>query len=313
MAIMLPPELETPFAMLGVPWPTEDEMALRAAARRFMTVFYRDFVKIFGEKIIRGARFALHRILGGRSAERTAGRVYADARYVGRTEETMLARLRVAREDQLSPLGGGSTEVFLVELPGGTRMVYKPIPESSYRVSVPESRMPFRELDAYRFSERLGWDLVPPTAVWNGPRGLGSVQMYVGNARHGWREWTETERQRAGAFDYVIGNLDRSSGNFLTDDDGALKLIDHALSSPTSSEAAIRSPFVVSRQRRPFDPDVVADLRKLDLEEEARSMRASGLGIVEISGRIERLKELQDRGMITGKAWRGRIQHGAGS
>ncbi|WP_371782420.1 WXG100-like domain-containing protein [Streptosporangium subroseum] len=287
--------------------------ALRAAARRFVSIFYRDFVKIFGETIIRSARAALHRVLGARPAERTVARVYADTRYVGRSEETMLAGLRGARENHLSPLGGGSTEVFLVELPDGMRVVYKPIPEFSHRVSIPESGMPFRELEAYRFSERLGWDLVPPTAVGNGPRGIGSVQMHVGNARSGWRDWTEIERQRASAFDYAIGNLDRTPGNFLTDDDGALKLIDHALTSPTSSEAAIRSPFVMSRMETPFDPGVLADLRKLDLEEEARRMRASGLGIVETGGRIERLKELQDHGMITGKAWRGRINYGTGS
>ncbi|WP_329425991.1 hypothetical protein OG339_37695 [Streptosporangium sp. NBC_01495] len=288
--------------------------ALRVATQRFVGVFYRDFVKIFGEGIIRAVGHALSRLLGARSAERAAARVYTNAGHVSRSERAVLTRLRAAREEHLSPLSGGHSEVFLIRSSDGAGSVYKPLQRFSHRVSVPASGMPFRELEAYRFSERLGWGLVPPTAVGEGPRGVGSVQAYLENARGGWKwTWTETERQRAAAFDYALGNLDRSSGNFLTDADGALKLIDHALSSPTSYESAIRSPFVTSRMERPFDPGVLADLRKLDLEDEARHMRASGLGVVEISGRIERLKEMQDSGMITGKAWRGRIQHGTGS
>ncbi|WP_424532631.1 hypothetical protein ACOZ38_20230 [Sphaerisporangium viridialbum] len=285
--------------------------ALRASARRFVTVFYRDFTRFFGESVIRAARHGLDGVLGARSAQRTAVRVYADARYVGRSELTMLARLRSAPEHRLSRLDGGSSEVFLVELPDGTRVVYKPIPKTSYRISVPETGMPFRELDAYRFSERLGWDLVPPTGVWDGPRGLGSVQLYV-DGRGGWRRWTEVERQRGAAFDYVIGNLDRGN-NFLTDRNEALRFYDHALSSPTSSESAIRSPFVTNYLNRPLDPGVLADLRGLDLEAEARRLRASGLGMVEIGGRIERLRELRELGMITGRSWRGRIISDVGS
>ncbi|WP_405149018.1 hypothetical protein OG589_13130 [Sphaerisporangium sp. NBC_01403] len=144
-----------------------------------------------------------------------------------------------------------------------------------------------------------------------GPRGLGSVQLYV-DGRGGWRRWTEVERQRGAAFDYVIGNLDRGN-NFLTDRNEALRFYDHALSSPTSSESAIRSPFVTNYLDRPLDPGVLADLRGLDLEAEARRLRASGLGMVEIGGRIERLRELRELGMITGRSWRGRIISGVGS
>ncbi len=36
-----------------------------------------------------------------------------------------------------------------------------------------------REVAAYRLSNRLGWGLVPPTVIRQGPHGTGSLQLYV--------------------------------------------------------------------------------------------------------------------------------------
>jgi hypothetical protein len=57
----------------------------------------------------------------------------------------------------------------------------------------------------------------------------------------------------------------------------------------------------------PLHPDVISDLRSLDLDQEAAHMRSAGLGDWEINARLARLHEVQSQGMITGKAWGGRI------
>lgn len=71
--------------------------ALRVATQRFVGVFYRDFVKIFGEGIIRAVGHALSRLLGARSAERAAARVYTNAGHVSRSERAVLTRPGSAR------------------------------------------------------------------------------------------------------------------------------------------------------------------------------------------------------------------------
>ena len=36
-----------------------------------------------------------------------------------------------------------------------------------------------REQAAFLLSQRLGWDIVPPTVVRDGPHGIGTVQLYI--------------------------------------------------------------------------------------------------------------------------------------
>jgi len=92
-----------------------------------------------------------------------------------------------------------------------------------------------RETAAYVVSRALGWDLVPPTVLREGSRGLGSVQFFVqhdadqhyftvqANAR-----FAPTLRRLA-LFDAITNNADRKSGHCLIDADNRLWAIDHGL------------------------------------------------------------------------------------
>ncbi|MGI9015871.1 MAG: SCO1664 family protein [Euzebya sp.] len=78
-----------------------------------------------------------------------------------------------------------------------------------------------REVAAYEVSEFLGWGIVPPTVVRDGPRGPGSVQLFVPHdpAEHYFTladddEWDVPLAQIA-VFDMVTNNADRKGGHVL--------------------------------------------------------------------------------------------------
>ena len=93
-----------------------------------------------------------------------------------------------------------------------------------------------RELAAYRLSEAMGLDLVPPTIIRDGPLGEGSLQWFV-EADHQQHYFTvyETRPELHDAlrpfalFDILANNTDRKSGHVLIDADDHLWGIDHGL------------------------------------------------------------------------------------
>lgn len=151
--------------------------------------------------------------------------------------------------DQLDLLATGEVEVlgrmpwssnatFLITVTGGgrtTRAIYKPTRgERPLWDFAPGLHR--RELAAYRLSEALGLDLVPPTVIRDGPLGEGSVQWFV-DVDHRQHFFTMYEERpelhdalRAVAlFDVLANNTDRKSGHVLVGDDGHVWGIDHGL------------------------------------------------------------------------------------
>ncbi len=92
-----------------------------------------------------------------------------------------------------------------------------------------------REVAAYRLSETLGWGLVPPTVVRDGPLGRGSIQLFV-EADFEQHYFTlreepahRTTLERICLFDLLANNTDRKSGHCLLGLDGRIYAIDNAL------------------------------------------------------------------------------------
>ncbi len=92
-----------------------------------------------------------------------------------------------------------------------------------------------REVAAYLVSEALGFGLVPPTVLRDGPYGIGMVQLFIANdedahlftmLKEGGYEPTI---RRLCAFDCLINNADRKSGHALKGLDGRLWAIDHGI------------------------------------------------------------------------------------
>lgn len=92
-----------------------------------------------------------------------------------------------------------------------------------------------RETAAYMVSKSLGWNLVPPTVLREGTRGVGSVQLYIANSESEHYFTVQEDARfvpflrRLALFDYVINNADRKSGHCLLGDDRRLWAIDHGI------------------------------------------------------------------------------------
>lgn len=93
-----------------------------------------------------------------------------------------------------------------------------------------------REAAMYRLADHLGWNVVPPTTIAEGPFGEGSVQAFVNaDFRHHYFSLHEEgigtdDLKTICALDIVANNTDRKSGHCLLGSDGRVYGIDHGLS-----------------------------------------------------------------------------------
>jgi uncharacterized repeat protein (TIGR03843 family) len=131
-----------------------------------------------------------------------------------------------------------SNATFLVEVCEEARTllaVYKPGRGERPLWDFPP-RLFRREVAAYRLSEALGWGLVPPTILRDGPHGEGSLQLFVdADFEQHYFTLHEDPRhhdalQRICAFDVVANNADRKSGHCLLGPDARIYGVDNGLS-----------------------------------------------------------------------------------
>ncbi|MCU1497935.1 MAG: Phosphatidylinositol kinase [Acidimicrobiales bacterium] len=114
------------------------------------------------------------------------------------------------------------------------RAIYKPhrgerplwdFPDGLYR----------REAGAYQLARAIGWDVVPPTVVRDGPFGPGSLQWFIEADfdQHYFvlleDDATHPQLRRMAAFDMVANSTDRKGGHVLVDADRHLWGIDNGL------------------------------------------------------------------------------------
>ena len=151
-----------------------------------------------------------------------------------------------------------SNATFIGEI-DGVRVVYKPIAGERPLWDFPDGTLAGREVASYAVSEALGWDIVPPTILGDGPHGPGMVQLWreeddqqapVDIVSHeqvpeGYRhvfdgldahdqavslvhEDTPALRRMA-LFDVVVNNADRKGGHVLPMVGGHRHGVDHGL------------------------------------------------------------------------------------
>lgn len=155
-------------------------------------------------------------------------------------DELALSLLATGDLSLLGQMPWSSNGTFLVDLVPPTRGddilqgVYKPgrgerplrdFPAGLYR----------REAAAWELASHLGWGLIPPTVVRDGPLGEGSVQLYVPcDYREHYFTLCEDptradELRRLAVFDLLANNTDRKAGHVLAGDDGRIWGVDNAL------------------------------------------------------------------------------------
>jgi uncharacterized repeat protein (TIGR03843 family) len=146
--------------------------------------------------------------------------------------------LRSAELAVVGVLSGASNYTLLVRLDGDDEAfaVYKPRRGERPLWDFPSGTLCRREVAAYRVSAFLGWDLVPPTVLRDGPLGQGSVQIFVPHdpADHYFtlvEDSTLHERlAQLATFDLLVNNADRKGGHVLRVlDADRLVGIDHGL------------------------------------------------------------------------------------
>lgn len=111
--------------------------------------------------------------------------------------------------------------------------IYKPSRGERPLWDFPAGTLAHREVAAHIVSEALGWRLVPPTIIREGPQGRGMVQLYI-HCDPQENYFTLGKRfsdqfKRMAVFDALINNADRKAGHCLRDDDDHIWGIDHGV------------------------------------------------------------------------------------
>ncbi|MBK8046022.1 MAG: SCO1664 family protein [Anaerolineales bacterium] len=157
---------------------------------------------------------------------------------VSMTETQVLEVLRQGKMEEKGLLPYSSNHSFLVVMRDGdvtAPAVYKPQRGESPLWDFEYGTLCKREAAAFAISDKLGWDLVPPTVLREGTRGLGSIQLYIDHDpdRHYFTaaedaRFSVSFRQLA-LFDFVVNNADRKSGHCLIGGDQRIWAIDHGI------------------------------------------------------------------------------------
>ena len=159
-----------------------------------------------------------------------------------------------------------------------------------------------REMAAFVVSEALGWQIVPPTVLREGPYGLGAVQVFIPHdpdAHYLELAAPDPETvQRIVAFDVIVNNADRKSGHVLLAEDGVLWAIDHGVT--FHAEPKLRT-VIWEYADEPVPEAIAVDLRRLaatlaDPESDVRDELARLLSPGELAAFDLRLHALLDAG-----------------
>lgn len=153
--------------------------------------------------------------------------------------------------DELRPRGfltNASNHTLYVDVGDseqGLAAVYKPQAGERPLWDFPSGTLCHREVAAYEVSAALGWQIVPPTVLRDGPMGLGSVQLFVPHDpdAHYFTlvqdAATHTDLARMALFDLLINNADRKASHVVRAADGRIVGVDHGLT--FHAEAKVRT------------------------------------------------------------------------
>ncbi|RLU92145.1 phosphatidylinositol kinase [Streptomyces griseocarneus] len=183
--------------------------------------------------------------------------------------------------------------------------VYKPVAGERPLWDFPDGTLAQREVAAYELSEAMGWGLVPPTVLREGPYGTGMCQLWIDapgetaegapvapllalvegdEPGQGWKAvgyadvgedrtallvHADDERlRRLAVLDAVINNGDRKGGHLLPAADGRLYAIDHGVT--FNADDKLRT-LLWGWAGEPLTEEAMAALRRLsaDLAEES--------------------------------------------
>ncbi len=153
-----------------------------------------------------------------------------------------------------------ATFLALAELDGLTlECVYKPVRGERPLWDFPDGTLAGREVATYEVARLLGWEVLPPTVLGNGPFGPGMVQLWIeedpdqalvdlvrpDDVPRGWLRVLDAldsrdrpvslvhaddpRLRRLAVFDAVVNNADRKGGHVLVNSTGKVRGCDHGV------------------------------------------------------------------------------------
>jgi uncharacterized repeat protein (TIGR03843 family) len=111
--------------------------------------------------------------------------------------------------------------------------IYKPSRGERPLDDFPDRTLAQREVAAWLVSEAIGWSIVPPTVLRDGPAGRGMVQLWIDVDMEvdvlQLILTRDTRLRRFVVFDALVNNADRKGGHILPTEDGELHGCDHGI------------------------------------------------------------------------------------
>jgi hypothetical protein len=184
------------------------------------------------------------------------------------TDPNVPVFLTRAAVEKVQLLPSGSNYVFAALLQddeaGDSIAVYKPRRGEAPLHDFPDGTLYRRERAAYLLSEAIGWGIVPPTVVRDGPHGVGMMQLFIEHEPRAsyftMKGKRDDDLRRFAVFDAIANNADRKGGHCLEAVDGRIWGIDHGLT--FHSQGKLRT-VIWDYAGEPVPERLLADVERL--------------------------------------------------
>lgn len=151
--------------------------------------------------------------------------------------------------------------------PGDMLAVWKPTAGERPLFDFPLGTLTRREVAAYLVSEALGWTIVPPTLLRDGPHGEGMLQQWIEVDEAAdvidMVNGDDPRLRRIAVFDAIVNNTDRKAGHLLPVAGGHLHAVDHGV---TFSIVPKLRTVLWAWEGEPFDAEEEAGLARVRAE-----------------------------------------------
>jgi uncharacterized repeat protein (TIGR03843 family) len=192
--------------------------------------------------------------------------------------------------------------------PGDLLAVWKPTRGERPLFDFPIGTLTRREVAAYLVSETIGWGIVPPTVLRDGPHGEGMLQQWIDVDPDAdvvaMVNDDDPRLRQVATFDAVVNNTDRKAGHLLPRPGGHLHAADHGV---TFSVVPKLRTVLWAWAGEPFDAEEVAGLRRvrgaLDRADQPGPLAAELAELIsaaEIEATRVRVADLLDAGRFPG-------------
>lgn len=234
-----------------------------------------------------------------------------------------LDRLAALRDGDLEVIGrlvGSSNNAMVVRVwplarhpafgtplePDDLLAVWKPTAGERPLFDFPIGTLTRREVAAHLVSQALGWGIVPPTLLRDGPAGEGMLQEWIDVDPEAdviaMVNGDDPRLRRVAVFDAIVNNTDRKVGHLLPVTGGHLHAVDHGV---TFSVAPKLRTVLWAWEGEPFDAEELAGLRRV---REALGSQAAPGALAVALGELLAMREIEaTRARITGLLGSGRF------